>query len=102
MFNKKGRLYVVLFTALLFIAIIGFLFAINIPNEGKNPNEEIENQTEEKTCIQDSDCDDGNACTINDCREGKCLEIEVVLCYQNDGCCPENCNQQNDNDCNFS
>lgn len=50
-------------------------------------------------CDSDEVCDDLNNCTIDTCRENFCFNTDVILCYQNDGCCPKGCNSENDNDC---
>ena len=53
-------------------------------------------------CSLSSECFDDNKCTIDFCNYGTCMNTKVVLCYQNDGCCPKGCNPSNDNDCILS
>jgi len=44
-------------------------------------------------CFIDSECDDGNSCTIDKCSDVpfKCSYESVVECNSNDGCCPDGC-----------
>lgn len=53
------------------------------------------------TCIQDSDCDDTNPCTIDKCSgyAGNCTNMQIELCKSDDLCCPKLCNENNDADC---
>ncbi len=59
------------------------------------------------SCIQQSlnngdPCDDLNACTTSEtCQNGTCSNgTAVITCSQTgDGCCPNNCNANNDLDC---
>ncbi len=46
-------------------------------------------------------CDDLDACTTGEiCNNGTCAGgAPVTACVANDGCCPNNCNPQNDLDC---
>ncbi|MCD4740092.1 hypothetical protein K8R43_02760, partial [archaeon] len=50
-------------------------------------------------CTSNSDCDDGNSCTIDQCLNGICHLTDVTECTSGDGCCPEECTQANDDDC---
>jgi len=95
--NKKGSFYVVFFTIILFVVVITVLFFFK-----KQVTEEFSAQTfydEKQSCTSDITCSDGEACTIDSCIDGFCKHTEVLMCYMDDGCCPENCNQGNDNDC---
>ncbi len=53
------------------------------------------------SCSTNSDCDDGNACTIDYCDGDPliCHHKLILWCKNNDGCCPKRCTLQNDNDC---
>jgi cysteine-rich repeat protein len=46
-------------------------------------------------------CDDGDSCTNGDeCAGGECAsDPPITTCTGYDGCCPESCDWQNDNDC---
>lgn len=50
-------------------------------------------------CNETANCDDGNACTMELCLNHTCQYESISECMDNDGCCPENCNSMNDNDC---
>ena len=55
-------------------------------------------------CNEDFDCYDGNACTVETCinpdsETSKCKISPQNTCKHNDGCCPVNCDNSNDNDC---
>ena len=106
MVNKEEIMLVILSLVVFFIVLCGCVFMAGISTE-KQISKNLSNKTDDrvhetKTCVSDEDCDDGNSCTINDCREGKCIEIEVILCYQSDGCCPKKKKKKNDNDCSPS
>ncbi len=52
-------------------------------------------------CSSSAECNDNNICTIDLC-EGiprKCYNTEIVLCADNDDCCPAKCYYENDSDC---
>lgn len=94
--NKKAGVPAIVFTVILFIIVIGILFLIKKPINQETPTQTIDNG---KACVSDVDCFDGQACTLDSCIDGFCKYNQVVMCYNGDGCCPENCNQANDNDC---
>ena len=97
-----GRGSLLIFTCVFFILLIGVIFSVSKISgdvEDRNIEEGGKNQTVQKTCVHDLDCQDSDACIINSCRDGFCAETNVILCYQNDGCCPQGCTEQNDNDC---
>ena len=51
-------------------------------------------------CVEDSDCDDADACTVDACLvEGTCQYVSIEACQNGDGCCPSGCDLTNDNDC---
>ncbi len=61
-----------------------------------------------ETCIngkcygQWADCNDNNICTIDFCSDystPSCRNNPITGCINDDGCCPDNCNSDNDNDC---
>lgn len=99
--NQRG-VFVLLISIFLFLAVGSvFTFAINnkTGNNSDNDLPYIEGSNETISCLIDDDCDDGNSCTIDYCAKEKCSNTQVVLCYQNDGCCPKGCLPGNDNDC---
>ena len=60
----------------------------------------------EGTCpVGPADCDDGNACTLNAVTgdvgmcTAQCVAEPIVVCVDDDGCCPGACDASNDNDC---
>ncbi|MBR9706277.1 hypothetical protein GOV14_04530 [Candidatus Pacearchaeota archaeon] len=55
-----------------------------------------------RDCKFDKDCNNANACTIGTCNtaKGECLQSDVTSCNKkHDGCCPDNCNTDEDSDC---
>lgn len=59
-----------------------------------------------RSCNSDSDCDDGDASTKDECENNKCKHTEIVECVDGDGYCPNNCTYSvygflsyKDNDC---
>ncbi|MCD4740121.1 carboxypeptidase-like regulatory domain-containing protein [archaeon] len=55
-------------------------------------------------CWEDSQCDDFNVCTIDTCflpctESAECYNLPIVICTDDDDCCPPGCNSTNDNDC---
>ena len=55
-------------------------------------------------CTSDSDCDDGNPCTIDTCinpgtPSAACSHQPITSCIDDDGCCPSGCDYTTDNDC---
>ena len=57
------------------------------------------------TCTSNTDCDDGNPCTINECDGDplRCHRTLILWCRDDDGCCPESrCTPEKDNDCSES
>ncbi len=107
--NKKG--WVGIFLVFLFLFIfMGFLIFKQMGVVPSKSAYSVETSPEVQSnsnpiaqvkvpCVKDSDCSDDSLCTINLCRDGYCTSRDVVLCYQNDGCCPKGCNPTNDNDC---
>lgn len=60
------------------------------------------------TCVFDTDCEDNVDCTRNICyhkntSDSFCGYLEIVKCSEekSDGCCPTNCNGNNDIDCDY-
>lgn len=55
-------------------------------------------------CGSNSECDDGDDCTIDQCYfamhpNAYCGSKPRTTCRNGDGCCPMDCNQDNDDDC---
>lgn len=99
---KRGSLLV--FTCVIFILLIVAVFGFSkisgdVNNDSSEEDSNGDNYENVKTCLEDLDCQDDNDCVINTCRDGFCAETNVLLCYQNDGCCPSGCTPKNDNDC---
>ncbi|MCK5690862.1 DUF4214 domain-containing protein, partial [Myxococcota bacterium] len=48
-------------------------------------------------------CSDGQACTsdnlVGSACTRECVFTDITNCINSDGCCPDNCNANNDNDC---
>jgi uncharacterized protein YpmB len=103
--NKRGNVYLAIGIVVIIILILGGIFLIyNLKkaSEDLEKSKTSEREIQEKVilkCEIDQDCEDGNSCTINSCSGKKCIENEVLLCYNNDDCCPYNCDSSNDNDC---
>jgi hypothetical protein len=56
-----------------------------------------------KECITDVDCLDSLACTEDLCdSSGECSHLAITACLSNDGCCPANCIDYGDEDCNVT
>jgi hypothetical protein len=101
--DNRGVL-VFLASAFFFLILISvFVFAyfgssdkspkMNTTHSANYPNQSV-------SCYNNDDCNDGDSCTLNYCGDDSfCVNTPVVLCYQNDGCCPKGCTAQNDNDC---
>ena len=54
------------------------------------------------SCSSNTDCDDHNSCTIDECDGDplRCKRKLILWCRDDDGCCPESrCTEDNDNDC---
>ena len=48
-----------------------------------------DNDCEAPSCVDNLDCDDGNACTTEICVDGECaVDTEILSCIDGDGCCP--------------
>lgn len=104
MSEEKTSSYIIVGVIVIFILFIaGFLLISTLKiKEIKAEEEEINNSQEQdisENCKVNEDCNDDDACTIESCTGGVCITGDVVLCYNNDGCCPVNCNSANDNDC---
>ena len=76
-----------------------FIFAVERNSSRNNGTFYFENSKENLSCVCNDDCDNNQSCTLHYCDGGFCKSTEVVLCYQNDGCCPSGCTSDNDNDC---
>jgi hypothetical protein len=50
-------------------------------------------------CISDLDCADGDPCSEGSCVNGQCNYATIILCIDDDGCCPSGCTSDIDNDC---
>ncbi|MCD6414239.1 MAG: discoidin domain-containing protein [Candidatus Diapherotrites archaeon] len=50
-------------------------------------------------CHANSECDDGNPCTLDACIMGSCTHQQITVCMPGDGCCPSECTSQTDSDC---
>jgi hypothetical protein len=95
---KQERIYVTFAIALIFLLIFGtvyFISKLSIRNEQGF----IVQEKEVINCNYKNYCDDSNFCTIDLCNNAKCSNTQIVLCYNNDNCCPGQCNSGNDNDC---
>lgn len=53
-------------------------------------------------CDEANECDDGDVCTENNCENGHCSYETIILCANEDGCCPSDCTNANDNDCSIT
>lgn len=55
----------------------------------------------QNACASDRDCDDNNLCTKDTCSGAprSCINTPISTCSNSDGCCLNNCNVYNDNDC---
>ncbi|MCD6414810.1 MAG: carboxypeptidase regulatory-like domain-containing protein [Candidatus Diapherotrites archaeon] len=54
-----------------------------------------------KKCEKNSDCNDWDSCTIDECNDdGKCVNTQITSCIGGDGCCPGGCSYPGDSDCN--
>jgi hypothetical protein len=98
--NNKGIF--VLVSSVFLVLIIALTFTISIfgSNQEEKNKPYIENGTERISCEVESDCNDGDSCTLDYCGDKNfCVNTKVVLCYHSDGCCPQGCTPQNDNDC---
>jgi len=96
--ENRGFFIFAIFVLIFLVVCSVFVFAVrsrfnNIPY--------IEDDSENITCTRDEDCIDENLCTLHYCDDGICRTTDVVLCYQNDGCCPSECTPENDNDCSL-
>lgn len=82
------------------LIILGILFFSIFVFANLNKNYFNENiKSNYSSCENDFNCEDGNSCTIDYCHNKECCNTEIVLCYQDDGCCPSGCTAKNDNDC---
>ncbi len=55
-------------------------------------------------CNGPNDCKDGNDCTADICSNAgtctaSCSNIAIIVCMDNDNCCPAGCDSTTDNDC---
>jgi hypothetical protein len=55
-------------------------------------------------CYTDSDCADNSNCTTDYCNDpgkawAKCTHNKITKCRSGDNCCPDSCNNDNDEDC---
>ena len=53
------------------------------------------------TCSTDTECNDNNACTMDICDfsgtcSASCSNTEIIICIDEDGCCPEGCTNELD------
>ncbi len=96
-------MYILIGVVVLFILVIGgILLVSNFSSVNANSQESQNPETQEEVtmgCEMNEDCDDNDKCTIESCTGKVCIITDVLLCYNNDGCCPNNCNSANDNDC---
>jgi hypothetical protein len=58
----------------------------------------------EPACVSDSQCDDSKDCTLDRCLNSntclaRCETQAITQCANGDGCCPDSCDANNDNDC---
>ena len=63
-----------------------------------------ETRTCENTeCTTNTDCDDKNPCTQDQCQNGQsCTHTQKTNCKDNDQCCPTQCTHVTDNDCEYT
>lgn len=64
----------------------------------------VDGKCESVECKSDSDCDDNKECTEDICYfagnpNAYCGSKIINKCIDNDGCCPNDCNEESDNDC---
>ncbi len=97
--KDKGLLIFVVGVFLFLVICSFFVFAL-FDLQKSDEKFYIENNSGKISCENDLSCDDGNSCTLDYCNEmNNCVNSDVVLCYHNDGCCPNGCTPENDNDC---
>jgi hypothetical protein len=70
----------------------------------KSPAECYNDACKVPECGGNGDCKDDNACTKDVCEYAQhpnafCTNNKITICDSNDGCCPEDCMSDNDNDC---
>ncbi len=104
MFDKKRGMYLFLAMIVLLLIAVTILLLVKTPESKKISAETVQEKAnssikEIKSCISSADCDDENSCTIEESKDGICYNVKVILYDDNDGCCPEDCYQRNDNDC---
>jgi len=103
--NKLGNAYVIIGIIVIFVLILGGVFLVlslkkfDLDSDSKESQNFQVKEKIIKSCEANADCKDQDSCVISTCSENMCVNTPVVLCYNSDGCCPENCNPSNDNDC---
>jgi hypothetical protein len=99
--NKGFLIFLLSILAFLLLAAFVVLTFFAPDNENKsNGNPSVEGNSEGVSCEVNDDCENDDPCVLSYCGRGNvCVDVDVVLCYQNDGCCPKGCTPQNDNDC---
>lgn len=61
-------------------------------------------QCKKALCLKNSDCEDDNNCTIDECKGSikDCSHSLINECKSRDGCCPASCDSSDDLDCGFN
>lgn len=98
MISKQEKIYLTFGFVLIFLLMFGTVYFISKVSI-KNEQNFIIQERETISCNTKNDCDDNNLCTIDSCYEQKCSNTQIILCYNNDNCCPNQCTSSNDNDC---
>ncbi len=55
-------------------------------------------------CHTNDDCDDHRGCTVDSCKNSGtdrsfCVNSPIRYCHSGDGCCPQGCTENTDEDC---
>jgi hypothetical protein len=95
---KKEKVYVTFAFVLAFLLMLGTVFFISKLSITREHGFIIQ-EKEVLNCSSKNDCNDKDLCTIDLCKDSECSNTQIVLCYNNDNCCPDQCNSGNDNDC---
>jgi len=98
MSSKQETLYVVVAFVILFLLMFGTIYFISKLSIKKEQGFIVQ-EKQVLNCNSKNDCNDKNSCTIDECYNSECSNTQIVLCYNNDNCCPKECDSWNDNDC---
>lgn len=95
--NKK-LIFLIEFIIVILIVFLAIFFLSKKLGFGEEDSYAYQEE-QAKACEIDEDCIDDKNCTIDSCSFNFCSNVEIILCYSNDGCCPPGCNTNTDNDC---